>query len=83
MVPPSNIGVAQTPSKIGLNSTNVEADFILGINSHFYNCEQAFDKKKSIFINGLSKNWYTMYIDCLAVYRFQTVGDNYFYSLRN
>ena len=28
---------------------NVVGDFILGINSQFYNYNEAFDKKKSIF----------------------------------
>ena len=32
-------------------------------------------KKKSV--DGLSKNSYTMYTDCLDAYRVQTVDDNY------
>ena len=32
-----------------LNSTNVVGDFILGINSQFYNYKESFHKKKSIF----------------------------------
>ena len=37
-------------------------------------------KRSQFSINGLSKNLYAMYGDCLAVYRVQTVDDNYNYS---
>ena len=64
-------------------STNVilVGDFIFGINSQFYNYTGSSDERKSVLINGLSKNSHTMYSNSLAVYRVQTVDDNYNYSL--
>ena len=34
-------------------------------------------KRNQFFIEGLSKNTYTMYSDRLAVHRVQTMDDNY------
>ena len=51
---------------------------ILDINSQFHDYKESIDKKRSQFlINGLSKNSYTMYSDCLDAYHVQTVDDNY------
>ena len=64
-----------------LKQYKVAGNFIIGVNSQFITIKNSFIQRSQFFMNDLSKNSYTMYSDCLAVYRVQTVDDNYNYSL--
>ena len=61
-----NIQSSETSIETG-NLQSYEEQSI-GANSQFHNYKESCDNKSQFLINGLSKNSYTIYSDCLAGY---------------